>query len=155
MHGQLVECGPLTVGCRTSVCSLFLSNKEVDVDISNSLLGNSNTELIKNSLISLTSNDDKLVWTKNSTGAFFIKSAWDDIRERGLSLFIYKKIWNPQRPLKISIFVRKVLHRAVPVDLLVQKRGIYMASKCCCCPTNPDMESTLHLFLQGEVANEI
>lgn len=39
----------------TPAYSLFLSNKEVDIDFANVTLGNSNIEIIKNSLITLTS----------------------------------------------------------------------------------------------------
>lgn len=116
----------------------------------NRLLGYNYTELIKQSLITLTSEEDKLVWTKTSDDIFSIKSAWKITRQRGHNNFRFKKLWHPQRPFKISIFTWKVLNKAVPIDLLVQRRGIPLASKCCCCQSIPNLKSVSHLFLFGE-----
>lgn len=39
----------------------------------------------------------------------------------------------------------------VPTDTLIMSSGIQMVSKCSCCTTVPQVESSDHLFLFGEV----
>lgn len=54
---------------------LFLSNKEMNNEASVRVLGYNNTKLIKNSMISLTLEEDKLIWNKSSNVSFSIMSA--------------------------------------------------------------------------------
>lgn len=56
---------------RFPVHSLFISNKEVYYESAINMLGYNNSELIKHSLVSLTSADDKLIWTKTNNDNFF------------------------------------------------------------------------------------
>lgn len=77
---------------------------------------------IKQSMVCLRSVDDKLISTQTSNGSFLIKSAGENTRNRGIENILLKKHWQPDRPLKISIFIWKVFHNAVPVDALVQKK---------------------------------
>lgn len=84
-----------------------------------------------------------------------LNSVWDLIRHRGPRFFTYKNLWHPDRPIKISIFLWKMVHNVVRIDLLVQKRGIPFTSKCYCCPSDLAMESIDHLFLFGKMAKEI
>lgn len=65
-----------------------------------------------------------------------------------------KNIWHPHLPLKVSVFVWKLLHKGIPVDDLIQRREIHFASKCLCY-VNPSIERANHLFLQGDLVKQI
>lgn len=58
-------------------------------------------------------------------------------------------------PTKISVFLWRLLHHALPTDLAVQQKGIQITSKCCCCILNPSIENSNHLLLQSEAACNI
>ncbi|KAF5179450.1 hypothetical protein FRX31_030963, partial [Thalictrum thalictroides] len=54
---------------------------------------------------------------------------------------------------KISFFIWKLLHEALPVDSAVSKCHIQMASRCVCC-ISPKEESYMHLFYHGDLAKK-
>lgn len=82
----------------SSISSIFVSNKELDDEVSTRLLRYSSTKLIKSSMIFLTPVEDMLVWTKTSNDSFSHESPWEITRERGLSLLILKKIGTLKDP---------------------------------------------------------
>lgn len=47
------------------------------------------------------------------------------------------------------------MHGALPVDLSLHSKCIFMVSKCVCCSMAPDRESIDHLFLRSEIASYI
>lgn len=53
-------------------------------------------------------------------------------------------------PLKVSIFLWRILHRALPTNDNVSRVGIPLASKCVCC-ISPKYESMEHLFIHGNM----
>ncbi|XP_058078582.1 uncharacterized protein LOC131226864 [Magnolia sinica] len=63
--------------------------------------------------------DDSLIWPLEPSGLFLVKSAWNISQFRGQVLPWSNKIWNPKIPLKISVFLWRLLHDALPVDVLV------------------------------------
>lgn len=44
---------------------------------------------------------------------------------------------------------------AIAVDKMVQRKGISLASKCCYSHQDPNLESPIRLFLNGEIASYI
>lgn len=137
------------------VHSLFINEREVNTTLTTSLLGSSICEDIIKENINLTHSEDKVCWTKNSASNFTLKSAWDIIRERGPKSFTFKRLWYPNRPLKVSVFLWRVLKNAIPVDSLIMSKGIYIPSKCSCCSNCPNTESIDNLFFNGEVAHTV
>ncbi|XP_027158259.1 uncharacterized protein LOC113759880 [Coffea eugenioides] len=97
--------------------------------------------------------DDLMVWGDSSSGSFSLKTAWAAVRRRRNMSIVDQRLWNATIPLKISFFVWKVLRGIVPVDLVLQNRGINLASCCSCCSAQG--ESLLHLFLDGPVAAQV
>lgn len=111
-----------TLNKRVPVKILFINGKDINTECVTRLLGNLSCDLIKQEKVSLSLDEDKLGWSKSSFENFTIQLAWEVIRQRGLHNFTYKHVWHPRRPLKISVFFWKLLHNAIPTDLLIQKR---------------------------------
>lgn len=109
---------------RVSVSSLFINDNEINTNIVSILLGSSFCDTIKCENISLSHSKDKFIWTKTSSGAFSIKSTWDTVKQRGIRTFTYKHAWHPNMPLKISIFLWKILQKAISTYDSVQSKGI-------------------------------
>lgn len=121
---------------RVPVKTLFINGKDVNTENATRLLGNLSCDLIKQEKISLSLYRDKLCWSKSSSGNFIIKSAWEVIRKGDLQIFTYKHFGTHTNHLKF-VFLWKLLHNAIPTDLLVQKKEIPLASKCSCCSHDP------------------
>lgn len=116
-----------------------------------SRLGISAWEEINDKNIRLSDSGDQLFWTGTYSGLFSFCSAWEMVRRKKLGTFLSKNIWHPTLPLKISVFMWKLMHKGIAVDLLVQRKGVSLVSKCNCCCNVSDMESINHLFLQGDI----
>lgn len=55
-------------------------------------------------------------------------------------------------PLKLSFFAWRLLFNYLPIDTILQSRGFSLVSKCECCG---DVESAMHLFVEGDMAREV
>src|SRR2546430_1709981 len=66
-----------------------------------------------------------------------------------------KYCWHKHVALKISLFLWKLLHNALLTDLAISRKGIYLSSKCNCCPNNPNSEHNTHLFLHSEIGSAV
>lgn len=126
-------------------------NDELIID----LLGQNVHEEIRKRYIHLNATPDRPIWILSSDGKFNFKSAWDQIREKYACPFLFKCMWSRWLPQKISVFLWKCMHNIVPSDVAVMKKGIILASKCCCCKGSPGIESTTHLLLVSETAKEV
>ncbi|KAF5198247.1 Ribonuclease h-like superfamily protein [Thalictrum thalictroides] len=95
---------------------------------------------------------DRRIWPYSSNGDFSIKSYITEVTDsRCRNIFV--KIWQNFIPTKISFFIWKLLHEALPVDSAVSKCHIQMASRCVCC-ISPKEESFMHLFYHGDLAKK-
>ena len=63
-------------------------------------------------------------------------------------------IWGKCITLSISMFLWRLLANKIPVDMKLQWRGISLASKCRCCD-KPEVETRLHLFVNGSAARKV
>ncbi|XP_047942726.1 uncharacterized protein LOC125189497 [Salvia hispanica] len=97
---------------------------------------------------------DRGRWKRSSNGDFSTASAWDLVRKRAGKRLIYEMIWGRSIGLSISMFLWRLIANRVPVDTKMQWRGISLASKCRCC-AKPQVESRLHLFVNGEAARRV
>src|SRR3954465_13362399 len=86
---------------------------------------------------------------------FTLSSAWDLVRMKEVKTIIAKSCWHKHVELKISLFLWKLSHYAIPTDLAVSKKGIYLPSKCHCCTRSPQSEFNNHLFLTSETAHAV
>ncbi|PKU69901.1 hypothetical protein MA16_Dca011920 [Dendrobium catenatum] len=80
-------------------------------------------------------------------GKFHLKSAWHSFREKGNIDSILPKIWHKSIPATVSIFVWRVLHKFIPMDDNLIKKGFSLTSKCQCCFHTETMHHVLFLAL--------
>ena len=63
-------------------------------------------------------------------------------------------IWKAAVPPKISFFMWKLFHDAIPIDSKIFQCGVQLASCCNCC-TSSKCEDINHLLVDSELANSI
>ncbi|KAK4859764.1 hypothetical protein QYF36_011330 [Acer negundo] len=90
----------------------------------------------------------------NPDGIFSTKSAWEIIRRRGSICPWNKWLWHKHVPKKMSFVCWRARKEALPVDDLIQKLGVSIASKCNCCSC-PQAENIDHVLCDGEVARRV
>lgn len=95
--------------------------------------------------------EDKRIWPLDNSGEFTIKSFYKYRKPRGVQLEHFQAIWAPFIPTKISFFIWRLLHNALPIDLRIK---VPMASRCSCC-SGGNLEDNEHLLLKSELAGAI
>ncbi|KAG6476887.1 hypothetical protein ZIOFF_066135 [Zingiber officinale] len=101
---------------------------------------------------------DCIVWKSSLDGKFTMKSAWKgswkDQQQAGVGQqqAVWRAVWSKLIFPNISVFVWRFLRKRLPVDEVLQRRGVYLASKCYCCDF---VESWDHLFYHGAIALEV
>ena len=99
------------------------------------------------------SSKDYMVWLASSTRVLSISSAWERIwQSRNISL-VDKFLRDYSISLKISFFAWRLVRRWIPIDNLLQRKGVILASRCFCCFAFE--ESLLHLFVESPLASEV
>ncbi|KAG6534067.1 hypothetical protein ZIOFF_007948 [Zingiber officinale] len=82
---------------------------------------------------------DCIVWKPSLNGKFTMKTAWKGIWKDqqqagvGQQQAVWRAVWSKLIFPNISIFVWRFLRKRLPVDEVLQRRGVYLASKCYCC----------------------
>ncbi|CAM8943762.1 unnamed protein product [Rhodiola kirilowii] len=97
---------------------------------------------------------DNLSWHRSAFGHFStqaFRAVCNTPRPRDK---ILSSVWQAWIPPKISAFVWRLKHRAVPTDDQIRSCGIYLASSCRCCQM-PREEIAAHLFILGDEATKI
>lgn len=97
---------------------------------------------------------DTLVWKGSTTGSFNSGVFWQATRTKFPLVQWHKHTWNTWLPPKISVFMWKLLHNAIPVDENIRRLNMPVVSKCSCC-VNPQSESISHLFVSGDLAQKV
>lgn len=97
---------------------------------------------------------DQLMFTPSESGQFVVKTYLELSRTCGATRMWPRWIWQPFLPPKISTFLWKLLHRAVPTDDRICSRGIPIVSRCIFF-SEYNAESIHHLFIQSELAISI
>ncbi|XP_071939022.1 uncharacterized protein [Coffea arabica] len=96
---------------------------------------------------------DQMIWAASPSGSFTVSSAWDVLRSKRNRSVIDSLVWSSVVPLKVSFFVWRLLRGWLPLDDLLQGRGLRLASKCYCCGLAP--ETGDHLFVSGPLASRV
>lgn len=92
-------------------------------------------------------NSAVLIWKRTSSGEFTTKSAWEIVRKKARVQKVLARCWGIRVPTTVAIFWWKVLHGWLPVEGVLQSRGIVLASKCQCCQS---LEAINHVLLYNE-----
>ncbi|XP_071928159.1 uncharacterized protein [Coffea arabica] len=95
------------------------------------------------------SQHDVVVWNASPSGIFSSQCAYELVPKRKSSSLIHSIIWNPMLPIKYFFLAWRVLYGFLPLDTLLQQRGMLLASKCEFCE---EEESARHLFFAGGIA---
>lgn len=111
---------------RVSVNNFFIIDKKLNYEYVSNLFGPQSCDMIQREQVSLCIHADKLWWIKNGAGHFTIKSAWELVRQKNVHSFTFKNLWHKNRPLKISIFLWKLLQKGSPSGYfsLAQKHSL-------------------------------
>ena len=97
--------------------------------------------------------DDVMVWVPSPNGDFSVSSAWEAIRPKRSISLVDHYVWGPVVPLKVSFFAWRLLRRWLPLDCILQGKGVTLGSRCNCCQQS--QETVSHLFLHGTVAKAV
>ncbi|KAG6658115.1 hypothetical protein CIPAW_04G137600 [Carya illinoinensis] len=108
-------------------------------------------EKIIASPVQILGGSDVRIWKPNPDGNFSTKSAWHLIREIGTICLWKKWLWHSMVPKKMSFVCWRAKKHVLPVDDIISKLGIPLASKCHCCVL-PQQESIDHILCSGELA---
>ncbi|KAF5194192.1 hypothetical protein FRX31_016221 [Thalictrum thalictroides] len=100
------------------------------------------------------SSTDTRIWMHTTGGKFTIKSYVQLIQGNQRRQGLFRNIWNSWIPTKVSFFIWKLLKGAIPVDSAITKCHIPIVSKCLCC-TQSSEETSLHLFIQSDLAKPV
>ncbi|XP_058092545.1 uncharacterized protein LOC131238995 [Magnolia sinica] len=71
----------------------------------------------------------KRIWPFTPSGEFFVRLAWELSRLRSPLRAWSRWVWHAKLPPRISMFTWKILMKVVPVDEVVQSRGVHLASR--------------------------
>ncbi|KAH6807932.1 hypothetical protein C2S51_029040 [Perilla frutescens var. frutescens] len=97
---------------------------------------------------------DSMRWNLTSTGEFPLTSTWDQVRYRRPERAIFGSFWHDCLTPTISIFLWRLTHDHISVDVRLQSHRIHLASRCQCCVV-PPVESIEHVFLWFESAKSV
>ncbi|XP_060216573.1 uncharacterized protein LOC132644045 [Lycium barbarum] len=104
------------------------------------ILPNDIVELIRSNLGELvkTQERDKPRWMLTSSGNFSVSSAWGYIRQRDQVSPHCAKFWIKGLAFKISLLLWRIWFYKLPIDEVLQRKHISIASRCWCCQTQPE-----------------
>lgn len=88
-------------------------------------------DLFKNYVLNICFNDyeDMLIWEPAVYGKFSTGSAYELIRNKNQEINLFKFIWHNCIPSKFYFLTWRILCNAIPIDSLLQKKGINLASR--------------------------
>ncbi|XP_059314064.1 uncharacterized protein LOC132064908 [Lycium ferocissimum] len=88
---------------------------------------------------------DKSWWLLEKNGKFSVKSAWEYVRQREVKMYNYNQMWRKHLPLKFSFTLWRAWRYKMPVDDVICRRGILLASKSWSLPENKNKKQC-HIF---------
>ncbi|GJV63058.1 RNA-directed DNA polymerase, eukaryota [Tanacetum coccineum] len=104
--------------------------------------------------VSLSNMDDRCFWDLNGEGVFQVKDVRSVLDETFLPKENIPTRWVKSIPIKVNVFVWKLVQDRIPTRLNLMSRNIFVPSvECPVC--NNDSESSSHLFFGCQVAKEV
>ncbi|KAI3463725.1 hypothetical protein Pfo_020388 [Paulownia fortunei] len=95
---------------------------------------------------------DSLIWTETSHRKFTLTLAWNLVRETQNQCGIFEQFWVQAINPTISIFLWRLMHKWLPIDEKMRKKGFELASRCYCCRNE---EIFHHVFIGGPIARRV
>lgn len=83
-------------------------------------------------ILSLHGGRDRLVWKRESSGAFSLTSTYSLVCPPAMSSFMDTKIWHSCVPMKTSFFMANLLRSRISLDLILCKFQIFGPFVCGC-----------------------
>ncbi|XP_060185005.1 uncharacterized protein LOC132614552 [Lycium barbarum] len=114
----------------------FLVNQQWELDDNPFSLSRDTLNLIKSIHIGKEDEKDQAIWNPNSNGLFTCSSAFDLLRNK-----------------RVSFFMWKLLKKNLPLDANLSRFNIDKGASCCCCRT-ACVETGNHVFAQSELAKQ-
>uniref|UniRef100_A0A5B7ACY1 Reverse transcriptase zinc-binding domain-containing protein n=1 Tax=Davidia involucrata TaxID=16924 RepID=A0A5B7ACY1_DAVIN len=96
---------------------------------------------------------DRFVWTAHASKVFSVKSFYEAWVGREPVEFPWRLIWMSGVPKKVSFFAWTVCRGAISTLDNLQKRGFYLANRCCMCKEETELVD--HLLLRCPWAKEL
>ncbi|CAH9113191.1 unnamed protein product [Cuscuta epithymum] len=89
--------------------------------------------------------DGSIFWEPTASGVFSLKSAYEEVRDERSSTFSAKLSWHPKLPLKIRLFLWRLLNGSLPIsDNLSRFQTVMNPSICPLCRAHSDVVD--HVF---------
>ncbi|XP_058099912.1 uncharacterized protein LOC131244295 [Magnolia sinica] len=105
----------------------------------------------------LSDSPDSHIWPFTPSSVFSVISTWNLCRLSKPRKDWSRWVWHASLPPRISLFVWRLLHKAISVDVEVQKRDVSLASQCDCSPDTSSsycsVESLQHIFINSPLAS--
>ncbi|KAL9658956.1 hypothetical protein QQ045_015584 [Rhodiola kirilowii] len=102
----------------------------------------------------LSNKTDALLWRGCESGKFSTKVCYEKLRKALPKSKLFKSIWHNWLPTKISAFLWRLWHRALPTDDNASRIGFHIVSKCWCCQSS-QVETSEHIFINSDLAVQI
>ena len=152
-----LETGPITEGKgpiplpNVKVGDLFDGTTWHLVQVREALTGDEQTRIL-GSQIQLSEGRDTWVWTPTTDGRFGVHSALKMLRTPSNNLISRKLIWDRRIPLKVSVFMWRLLNGWLPFPDKLQQFGLHLPSKCSFCLNS---ETLQHCFVHCRTAKQV
>lgn len=95
---------------------------------------------------------DRIAWKPLYNGDFTISSAYDIVRNRRASQLSGKMIWNLLIPIKVAVFIWRLLNSALPFPDVLKELGFHLPSKCPFCDHEDELN---HFFSKCSFAETV
>ncbi|XP_027158138.1 uncharacterized protein LOC113759763 [Coffea eugenioides] len=95
---------------------------------------------------------DRVVWQLSTVSVFKVASALERLQSPSNPLISCKLIWNQRIPLKISIFMWRLLNNLLPFPDILRQFGFHLPSKCPFCPSE---DMLTHCFVDCQTACQV
>ncbi|XP_042487034.1 uncharacterized protein LOC122067264 [Macadamia integrifolia] len=83
----------------------------------------------KAKIISLSSMEDICHWKLSNSGAFSLRSAWEEIRGKNQKFPWFSILWKSKIQPRQAVFGWRLAHNRLPTDEEVRRRGVMMPSR--------------------------
>ncbi|KAG6538552.1 hypothetical protein ZIOFF_003676 [Zingiber officinale] len=155
-HDRWMERGPLSEWCTVQGppdvrVGRFLADGSWSQEILQRVLPSSVAEEVTEVQLR-PEEEDVMLWRPTRDGRFTTRSAWEAYRTPHQREDVAIVTWSRLLLPTISVFSWRFFRRRLPVDEILQQRGVCLVSRCQCCAA---VESWEHLFYGSLVAGDV